>query len=223
MASELKSSASSSSDEKARIERVDNVDADVEGSVDPRIQPEVYNAHIDTSGVDEKKLMRKLDWWLVPWLSFLYLLSFLDRTSIGNAKVRALYSDQGIPAADWVHYIIAVWHGERPWYQRHTVQHRVDNILLLVLHIRGALQRLPEASPTVNMALAPHAVVGCHDGMPSPLLSPLFPVDLHSLSDRARFGTQLWWPPRCVISVTRNIPPVISSSPLFFFMFSRPK
>ncbi len=99
MSSELKSSASSSSDEKARIERVDNVDADVEGSVDPRIHPEVYNAHIDTSGVDEKKLMRKLDWWLVPWLSFLYLLSFLDRTSIGNAKVRTLYSNRGIPVA----------------------------------------------------------------------------------------------------------------------------
>ena len=33
------------------------------------------------------KLLRKLDLWLVPWLSFLYLLSFLDRTSIGNAKV----------------------------------------------------------------------------------------------------------------------------------------
>ncbi|KAI0769158.1 MFS general substrate transporter [Irpex lacteus] len=96
MASELKSSASSSSDEKARIERVDNVDADVEGSVDPRIHPEVYNAHIDTSGVDEKKLMRKLDWWLVPWLSFLYLLSFLDRTSIGNAKLYGMEKDLGI-------------------------------------------------------------------------------------------------------------------------------
>lgn len=50
----------------------------------------VYNADVDTSGVDEKKLVRKLDWRLIPWLSFLYLLSFLDRTSIGNAKVRAL-------------------------------------------------------------------------------------------------------------------------------------
>ena len=91
MASEVKSSASSTSGsvEKARVERIDNVNADIEGSVDPSINPQVYNAHIDTSGVDEKKLMRKLDLWLVPWLSFLYLLSFLDRTSIGNAKVRS--------------------------------------------------------------------------------------------------------------------------------------
>ena len=39
---------------------------------------------IDTSGVDEKKLLRKIDLQLIPWLSLLYLLSFLDRTSIGK-------------------------------------------------------------------------------------------------------------------------------------------
>lgn len=48
---------------------------------------------IDTSGIDEKKLLRKLDWALVPWLSLLYLLSFLDRTSIGNAKLYSLEKD----------------------------------------------------------------------------------------------------------------------------------
>ncbi len=44
----------------------------------------LYNAHIDVSDVDERKLLRKLDIALVPWLSFLYLLSFLDRTSIAK-------------------------------------------------------------------------------------------------------------------------------------------
>ena len=67
----------------SETERVSVVGGDKEGD-------EVYNAHIDVSGVDEKKLIRKLDLYLVPWLSFLYLLSFLDRTSIGNAKVRVL-------------------------------------------------------------------------------------------------------------------------------------
>src|SRR5262245_10594040 len=47
----------------------------------------VFNPDIDVSAVDEKKLIRKIDFALIPWLSFLYLLSFLDRTSIGNAKV----------------------------------------------------------------------------------------------------------------------------------------
>ncbi|PBK99763.1 MFS general substrate transporter [Armillaria gallica] len=45
---------------------------------------DLYNAHIDVSDVDERKLLRKLDIALVPWLSFLYLLSFLDRTSIAK-------------------------------------------------------------------------------------------------------------------------------------------
>jgi hypothetical protein len=49
----------------------------------------VYNAYVDESGIDEAKLVRKMDWRLLPWLSFLYLLSFLDRTSIGNAKVHS--------------------------------------------------------------------------------------------------------------------------------------
>ncbi|KAK0202559.1 MFS general substrate transporter [Desarmillaria ectypa] len=53
----------------------------------------VYNAHIDVGGVDERKLMRKIDIALIPWLSFLYLLSFLDRTSIGNAKLYNLEED----------------------------------------------------------------------------------------------------------------------------------
>jgi len=44
----------------------------------------LYNAHVDVSGVDERKLIRKIDLALIPWLSFLYLLSFLDRTSIGK-------------------------------------------------------------------------------------------------------------------------------------------
>jgi hypothetical protein len=38
----------------------------------------------------EKKLLWKLDLRLVPWLSLLYLLSFLDRTNIGNAKIQGV-------------------------------------------------------------------------------------------------------------------------------------
>ena len=54
---------------------------------DEKLKVPTYQADVDTGEIDEKKLIRKLDWALIPWLSFLYLLSFLDRTSIGNAKV----------------------------------------------------------------------------------------------------------------------------------------
>ena len=56
----------------------------------------VYRPDVDTSSVDEKKLMRRIDWHVVPWLALLYLLNFLDRGSVGNAKVGrilAVYAD----------------------------------------------------------------------------------------------------------------------------------
>ncbi|TFL02118.1 MFS general substrate transporter [Pterulicium gracile] len=52
-------------------------------------QVPLYNAHVDISRIDEKKLIRKIDWALIPWLSLLYLLSFLDRTKdlgMGNTQ-----------------------------------------------------------------------------------------------------------------------------------------
>ncbi|BCS18891.1 uncharacterized protein APUU_11719A [Aspergillus puulaauensis] len=41
----------------------------------------------------DRALLWKLDLRLVPWLSLLYLISFLDRTNIGNAKLVHLQED----------------------------------------------------------------------------------------------------------------------------------
>ncbi|KII93819.1 hypothetical protein PLICRDRAFT_101571 [Plicaturopsis crispa FD-325 SS-3] len=46
-----------------------------------------YRPDVDVSGVDERKLLRKIDIHVIPWLALLYLLNFLDRGSIGNAKL----------------------------------------------------------------------------------------------------------------------------------------
>ncbi|KAF8902337.1 MFS general substrate transporter [Gymnopilus junonius] len=67
--------------------------SDPEASVEEKLDAKIYRADVDTSGVDERKLLRKLDLALIPWLSFLYLLSFLDRTSVGNAKLYHLEQD----------------------------------------------------------------------------------------------------------------------------------
>ncbi|KAK1252004.1 hypothetical protein MKX08_003191 [Trichoderma sp. CBMAI-0020] len=42
---------------------------------------------------EQKKILRKVDWRLVPLLSFLYLVSFIDRGNLGNAKVAGLGKD----------------------------------------------------------------------------------------------------------------------------------
>ncbi|KAM0250377.1 hypothetical protein ACHAQJ_008654 [Trichoderma viride] len=44
-------------------------------------------------GVDEKKLVRKLDLYIIPLVMALYLFSFLDRVNIGNARLYGLESD----------------------------------------------------------------------------------------------------------------------------------
>ncbi|OIW31415.1 MFS general substrate transporter [Coniochaeta ligniaria NRRL 30616] len=43
--------------------------------------------------VSTKKLLRKIDLTLIPFLALLYLLSFLDRTNIGNARLDSLEKD----------------------------------------------------------------------------------------------------------------------------------
>lgn len=56
----------------------------------------LYRQDVDVSQVDEKKLLRKVDWHVVPWLSVLYLFAFLDRGSIGNARLYNLEPDLNI-------------------------------------------------------------------------------------------------------------------------------
>jgi MFS family permease len=42
-----------------------------------------------------------MDLWLIPWLSLLYLLSFLDRTNIGNARVADMEKHIGMGGRDY--------------------------------------------------------------------------------------------------------------------------
>lgn len=61
-----------------------------------------------------KALLKKLDWNLVPFLALLYLLSFLDRTNIGNARLVGLEADLGMdPNTLQYNVALAVFF---PWY-----------------------------------------------------------------------------------------------------------
>ncbi|KAF2631609.1 MFS general substrate transporter [Macroventuria anomochaeta] len=51
--------------------------------------------------LDEKKILRKMDWHLIPMLALLYLLSFLDRGNIGNAKIEGLVETLGMSGAQY--------------------------------------------------------------------------------------------------------------------------
>ncbi|KAL8397215.1 hypothetical protein RB594_004073 [Gaeumannomyces avenae] len=57
---------------------------------------EVPMVTVEAQGFDEhatKKLLRKLDWHIIPFMSLIYLLCFLDRTNIGNARLDRLEQD----------------------------------------------------------------------------------------------------------------------------------
>ncbi|KAM5343974.1 hypothetical protein ACJ41O_012511 [Fusarium nematophilum] len=47
------------------------------------------------------KLLWRLDLKLLPWLCILYLLAFLDRANIGNAKIAGLSKDLGLSTAQF--------------------------------------------------------------------------------------------------------------------------
>ena len=50
---------------------------------------------------DDKKLLRKLDLHLIPTMTLLYLLSYLDRVNIGQAKLDGLTQSLNITSAQY--------------------------------------------------------------------------------------------------------------------------
>jgi MFS family permease len=66
----------------------------------------VDDVDVESPGWDEKstrKLLMKVDRMLIPFLALLYLLSFLDRTNIGNARLDTLEKDLKLDSAR-LHY-----------------------------------------------------------------------------------------------------------------------
>ncbi|KAL4962495.1 allantoate permease family MFS transporter [Aspergillus stella-maris] len=67
------------------------------GSKETRV-PEMDSSS-DISAIDakaEKKLIRKMDYYILPFVVLLYLFSFLDRVNIGNARLYGLEEDLGL-------------------------------------------------------------------------------------------------------------------------------
>lgn len=50
-------------------------------------------AYLEEASINEKSLIRKLDRKLLPAVTILYLLSFLDRSNVGNARIEGLTED----------------------------------------------------------------------------------------------------------------------------------
>ena len=67
-------------------------------------KPHISDHAIEGHPIDfraEKRLLRKLDCFILPWVLLLYLLSFLDRVNIGNARLYGLEKDLDLRGNDF--------------------------------------------------------------------------------------------------------------------------
>lgn len=51
----------------------------------------------------EKQVLRRLDAIVLPIVAMMYLLSFLDRSNLGNARVAGLQRD--LQLSDWAYHV----------------------------------------------------------------------------------------------------------------------
>lgn len=80
-------------DEKPSVDTISNITKDVELKGGISIPDPDEGLSEEEKAKIDRQLLWKLDCRLVPWLSLLYLVSFLDRTNIGNAKLDGLQED----------------------------------------------------------------------------------------------------------------------------------
>merc|ERR1712072_1258570 len=101
-------SLSKHEDTAVQMERVSSSDLDAEKAhatehaerLSELADPDAGKSPEERAAID-RKLMRKVDLWLIPWLCLLYLLSFLDRSNIGNARLAGMEEDLDMGGHDY--------------------------------------------------------------------------------------------------------------------------
>jgi hypothetical protein len=86
---------------------------------DPSLDSEIFNrGGVDEAGrfagvhaliVDEdtnRKLRRKIDWHMLPLMGFLYMLQYLDKTTLSYASSMNLKTDINIDSAQYSWYVL---------------------------------------------------------------------------------------------------------------------
>ena len=76
----------------------DELKADVPGTSTPSDS----DVEVVPGNINEKRLLRILDLRLLPAVSILYLLSFLDRSNVANARIEGLTDDLGISGNEYL-------------------------------------------------------------------------------------------------------------------------
>ena len=64
-----------------------------------------YPLLVEKSEVDmallNKKVLKKLDWWFLPTITFMLLMNYLDRINVSNARLAGMQEDLGMSDVEW--------------------------------------------------------------------------------------------------------------------------
>lgn len=65
-----------------------------------RLSENIQDSNLFLDPQSEKKLVRKLDIWIAPVMTIIFLTAYLDRANIGNAASAGMTEDLGMTSGE---------------------------------------------------------------------------------------------------------------------------
>ncbi|KAF2214225.1 hypothetical protein CERZMDRAFT_37638 [Cercospora zeae-maydis SCOH1-5] len=116
-------------DAAIELETVDSYDGGKHSVICVDVPDPDHGATPEQRAALDQKVLRKIDIWLIPWLSLLYLLSFLDRTNIGNARASHMEIDLHMAGHDFNNSLTM-------FFLTYSLAEPITNVLLRLLSPR---------------------------------------------------------------------------------------
>ena len=117
--------------------------------------------HEDLSPEEAHRALRKCDYRLIPLLGLLYLVAFIDRSNIGNARIAGMEDDLQL---EGMQYNIAVCHIHPSEHELKADAGIGDHVLRVLRLLRSTQQHRPEAHAAQHLDRNTHVLLGLgHD------------------------------------------------------------
>ncbi|RSM15864.1 hypothetical protein CDV31_004806 [Fusarium ambrosium] len=146
------------------LDKVSSVQMKEHGAqrADSELQQELHNYIPHTT--EEKKLVRKIDTFLMPMLWIMYILNYVDRTNIGNAKIAGMQDDLSLTDDNYAWVLSIFFFGylicEVP-SNMILSRSRPSIFLPGIMLVWGALSALMSISKSYGALLAFRFILGC--------------------------------------------------------------
>ncbi|KAH1499473.1 hypothetical protein KXV92_002976 [Aspergillus fumigatus] len=114
---DFRAEADTNSDDEGQHEGYDSYD-------DQEAKPKEAVGDARYTTAEEKQVVKKFDRKLVPFLALLYLLSFLDRSNIGNAKIAGLMDDLRLSSSQY-EWLLTAFYITYIFFEWMTLMYRI--------------------------------------------------------------------------------------------------